>query len=34
LRIEFVGCVEVSDDDALIPMEVIPVRTKVLEQAG
>ena len=34
LRIEFVGCVEVSDGDALIPMEVIPVRTKVLEQEG
>ena len=33
-RIEFVGCAEVSDDDTLIPMEVIPVRTKVLEQEG
>ena len=33
-RIEFVGCAEVSDDDTLIPMEVIPVRTKILEREG
>ena len=31
-RIEFVGCAEVSDDEMLVPMEVIPVRAKVLEQ--